>query len=214
MKSTSFALSVLAGLILSHGAAYATPPKPVTAPSTTTTAPKPVCAATDPTCTASTSAEVSLNTSYQLDPNHKGINVQVNTGDRISVIEMKNLVIQNNGNLSAVATSVGNNFSVNTTGTTAITGLKHISQSSKGDQVSVIDLTQSTKSLPGEVTLEAAAIGNNISLTGLGGTSLAELSIAQCNVGDGVAAIRFDRDPVKLSASATSVGNNVSISIK
>ena len=54
------------------------------------------------------------------------------------------------------------------------------------------------------------SIGNNLSLS-LDNTSLAELSVAQCNVSDNLAVAEFNWDPTRLTASATAVGNNISI---
>jgi hypothetical protein len=160
-------------------------------------------------CDVETQVEVKFDSSYYLSPNAKGIYLQSNNGDRTAIVDMKNVVIKNNGEVSAIATAVGNtaSFEVNTTSNVA---LRHINQVSTGDQLAVVNYQQSSKSVTGAVELSATAVGNNASILNEG-TSLSDLSINQCNVGDGVAIVNFKYDPTKLTASATAVGNSIAV---
>ncbi|HEY1059392.1 MAG TPA: hypothetical protein VGE55_11745 [Limnobacter sp.] len=189
MKKTAIAASLLTALLSIHTGASAT------------------CTGT--TCSSDISAEVDFGASYYLSPNHNGIIIQKNTGSNVSNVDLRNVVITNNGTLTADSTSVGNNVNVEVN-IGATVPVRHVSQSNYGDQVALVTANQLGGSKPGEVTLSASAIGNNFGYTATG-TSLAELSVAQCNVGDNLASVMFNYDPSKLSASAISVGNNISV---
>lgn len=188
-KTTVKTVSVLAALMSMHSMASAT------------------CQGSD--CDVSTKVEVEFDSSYYLSPNAKGIYLQTNKGDRTANVNLQNVLMKNNGDVSGVATAVGNaaNFEVSMGSNTA---LRHVNQSSYGDQVALVNYQQNSKSVTGAVELEAVAIGNSVSILNEG-TNLSDLSIAQCNVGDGVASVMFKYDPTKLTASATAVGNSISI---
>ncbi|MFN4328947.1 MAG: hypothetical protein ACK4FF_08725 [Limnobacter sp.] len=189
LKKSVSALSILAAFMSIHTAASAT------------------CVGAD--CDVRTNVEVNFDTSYYLSPNAKGIYIQSNTGDRLANVQLDNVKMTNTGDITAAATAVGNiaNFEVNTGSTTNI---RHINQTSNGDQLANVKVLQSLNSKTGQVELEALAIGNSVSILNQG-TSLSDLSIAQCNVGDGVASVNFRYDPTKLTATATAIGNSIAV---
>ncbi|MCQ8895112.1 hypothetical protein NQT62_01505 [Limnobacter humi] len=189
MKKTAIAASLLTALLSIHSGAFAS------------------CTGTG--CASDISAEVNLNTDYNLDPNHNGIYIQVNRGNNSSNLQLNNVIVNNNGSLTANSTSVGNNIDVQVSlGSTV--PVRHVSQSNFGDATALVTLYQSGSSRPGEVSLNATAVGNNFSFNG-NGVSLAELSVAQCNVGNNLASVNFKNDPSSLSATATAVGNSISV---
>lgn len=189
LKQSVKTVSILAALLSMHSVASAT------------------CKGAD--CKVDVQAEVEFDSSYYLSPNHKGIIIQSNVGNNTAVVDLQNVVMRNNGNIEASAQAIGNNVGVQLS-KTASTTLRHVSQSNKGNQLATVELAQNSKSVTGEVVIEAMAVGNNFSLT-LDNTSLAELSVAQCNVGNNIAAVEYKWDPTRLTASATSVGNNISV---
>lgn len=146
---------------------------------------------------------------FTLGQNTDGIFVQKNVGTNTAIVDLKRVVMRENGDITGTATAIGNNISVTLSeGSTA--PIRHVSQSNYGDQLASVSVVQSSKSVTGEVTLESISIGNNFSLS-LDNTSVSDLSVAQCNVSDNLAATSFQWDPTKLTASATSIGNNISI---
>jgi hypothetical protein len=184
-KQSVRTLSILAALFSIHTAASAT------------------CTGTD--C----QVDVSGSFDFALGENTNGIYVQKNVGTNTAIVDLKRVVMRDNGDVAANATAIGNNISVSlSAGSTA--PIRHVSQSNYGDQIASVRLQQSHKSVTGEVTLESISIGNNFSLN-LDNTSLSDLSVAQCNVSDNVALTSFVWDPTKLTATATAIGNNISI---
>jgi hypothetical protein len=153
------------------------------------------------TCTGN-ACNVETNVEVKFD-------LQTNTGDRTAIVDLKNVVMTGKGDLSAAATAVGNSasFEVNTSSDVA---LRHINQVSRGDQVAVVNTALNGRSVTGAVELSAVAVGNNVSILNEG-TSLSNLSINQCNVGDGIATVNFKFDPSKLTATATAVGNSIAV---
>lgn len=162
------------------------------------------------TCTG-TDCQVDVSGSFDFDlgGDTNGIYVQKNVGDSTAIVNLKNIVMRENGDITATATAIGNNIGMSFSDQHSVP-VRHVSQSNVGDQVSSVKLTQNRKSVTGEVTLESISIGNNFGLN-LDNTSLSELSVAQCNVGDNIASTSFAWDPTKLTASATAIGNNISI---
>lgn len=189
LKHSLKAVSILAALMSMHTMASAT--------------------CTGSACDVETNVEVKFDSSYYLSPNAKGIYLQTNTGDRTAIVDLKNVVMTGKGDLTAAATAVGNSasFEVNTSSDVA---LRHINQVSRGDQVAVVNTALNGKSVTGAVELTSVAVGNNVSILNEG-TSLSNLSINQCNVGDGIATVNFKFDPSKLTATATAVGNSIAV---
>jgi hypothetical protein len=163
------------------------------------------------TCTGSNCyvEPVKFESSYYLSPNHNGIYIQLNSGDTSAIVDLKNVVMRSNGNISGMATSIGNNLVIESSHGASVP-VRHVSQTNSGDQLASVKVLQNSKSVTGEVMLEAVSIGNNFGLT-LNSTSLAELSVKQCNTGDQMAVTQFQWDPTKLTASATAVGNSISV---
>lgn len=189
MKQSVKSLSILAALLSMHSIASAT------------------CQGSD--CQVEVDANIDFDSSYYLDKDHNGIYLQSNSGKNIAVVNLQNVVMRDNGNISGAAQAVGNNIAISLTSSSKVP-VRHVSQSNYGDQVATVSLVQNYASKTGEVNIEAVSIGNNFSLT-LDNTSLAELSVAQCNVSDNVALAEYRWDPTRLTASATAVGNNISI---
>lgn len=189
LKQSLKSLSILAALLSMHPIASAT------------------CQGSE--CAVEIDADVSFKSHYTLDKDHNGIFIQTNEGSNTAVVDLKNVVMRDNGNITGSAQAVGNNIAVSLSSSSKAP-LRHVSQSNYGDQVAVVEVSQRSSSKTGEVMIEAVSIGNNLSLS-LDNTSLAELSVAQCNVGDNVAVAEFRWDPTRLTASATAVGNNISI---
>jgi hypothetical protein len=190
LKQSIQSLSVLAIIMSMHSAASAT--------------------CVGDTCAVDINADVKFTSHYNLDPDHNGIFIQSNYGSNKAEVKLNNVVMRENGDITGNAQAIGNNIGV-TLALGSTVPLKHVSQSNYGNQTSTVVLNQSAHSKTGEVLLEAISVGNNFSLS-LDNTSLAELSVAQCNVGNNTATVSYNWDPTKLTASATSVGNNVSIS--
>lgn len=189
MKQSLKSLSILAALLSMHSIASA------------------ICQGSD--CQVEVDANIDFDSSYYLDKDHNGIYLQSNSGKNIAVVNLQNVVMRDNGNISGAAQAVGNNIAISLTSSSKVP-VRHVSQSNYGDQVATVSLVQNYASKTGEVNIEAVSIGNNFSLT-LDNTSLAELSVAQCNVSDNVALAEYRWDPTRLTASATAVGNNISI---
>ena len=163
-------------------------------------------------CDSSSVTTVKFDSSYYLSPNAKGVILQANTGNRIATVDLNNVIMRGNGDIEAAATAVGNTVSIELEGLKSDVAVRHVNQNNRGDQYANVDLFQSGSSVTGEVKLSAQAIGNSFSIdTKNSSTSLSELSIAQCNVGSGAANVVFLNDPTKLTATATAVGNAVSI---
>lgn len=184
-KQSVRTLSIIAALFSIHTAASAT------------------CVGTD--------CQVDITGSFDFDlgSNTDGIFVQKNVGTNTAIVDLKNVVMRENGDITGTATAIGNNISITLSeGSTA--SVRHVSQSNYGDQLASVNVLQNSRSVTGEVTLEAISIGNNFSLS-LDNTSVSDLSVAQCNVSDNVAVTTFQWDPTKLTASATAIGNNISI---
>lgn len=189
LKQSVKTVSILAALLSLHSVASAT------------------CVGSD--CAVDVNADVSFKSNYYLDKDHNGIFIQSNVGDNTAVVDLKNVVMRDNGNITGSAQAVGNNIAISLSSSTKAP-LRHISQSNKGDQLAVVKVDQRSTSKTGEVVLEAVSIGNNFSLT-LDNATLAELSVAQCNVGNNLAVAEYRWDPTRLTASATAVGNNISV---
>lgn len=165
------------------------------------------CVGTD--CQVEVQANVDFEALYNLSPNHNGIFIQSNVGNNAAIVDLQNVVMRNNGDITGMSTAIGNNVSVNlSAGSTA--PVRHVSQSNYGDQVANVNLLQHSVSVTGAVTLEAVSIGNNFTMN-LDNASLSELSVAQCNVSDNIAMTTFRWDPTKLTASSTALGNNILI---
>lgn len=162
------------------------------------------------TCTG-TDCQVDVSGSFDFDlgANTDGIYVQKNVGTNTAIVDLKRVVMRDNGDITGTATAIGNNMIVTLSADSSVP-IRHVSQSNHGDQLASVRLQQSSKSVTGEVTLESISIGNNFSLS-LDNTSVSELSVAQCNVSDNVAITSYSWDPTKLTASATAIGNNISI---
>ncbi|WP_334119974.1 hypothetical protein [Limnobacter sp.] len=189
LKQSVQTLSIVAALLSVHSMASAT------------------CVGTD--CQVEVEANIDFAGNYNLDPDHNGIYIQSNTGKNAAIVDLKNVVMRENGDIAGAATAIGNNIGVSLSSGSTVP-VRHVSQSNYGDQLAVVNVSQRSTSKTGEVTIEAISIGNNFSLT-LDNTSLAELSVAQCNVSDNIAVAEYRWDPTKLTASATAVGNNLSI---
>lgn len=189
LKQSVQTLSILAALLSVHSMASAT------------------CVGTD--CQVEVEANIDFAANYKLDPDHNGIYIQSNTGNNAAIVDLKNVVMRENGNITGSATAIGNNIGVSLSSGSTVP-VRHVSQSNYGDQLAVVNVSQRSVSKTGEVMIEAISIGNNFSLS-LDNTSLAELSVAQCNVSDNIAVAEYRWDPTKLTASATAVGNNISI---
>lgn len=189
LKQSVQTLSIVAALLSVHSMASAT------------------CVGTD--CQVEVEANIDFAGNYNLDPDHNGIYIQSNTGKNAAIVDLKNVVMRENGDIAGSATAIGNNIGVSLSSGSTVP-VRHVSQSNYGDQLAVVNVSQRSASKTGEVTIEAISIGNNFSLT-LDNTSLAELSVAQCNVSDNIAVAEYRWDPTKLTASATAVGNNISI---
>lgn len=189
LKQSVKTVSILAALLSMHSVASAT------------------CVGSD--CAVEVEANVDFEANYHLSPKHNGIYIQSNTGTNAAVVDLKNVVMRENGDISGAAQAVGNNIAISLSSSSKAP-VRHVSQGNYGDQLASVKLLQHSASKTGEVSIEAVSIGNNLSLT-LENTSLAELSVAQCNVSDNVASVEYRWDPTKLTASATAVGNNISI---
>lgn len=189
LKQSVTTISILAALLSMHSVASAT------------------CTGTD--CQVEVETNIDFEASYHLDPNHKGIYIQSNTGTNAAIVDLQNVVMRDSGNITGTATAIGNNIGIELS-SGATVPVRHVSQSNYGDQLASVELFQNYKSVAGEVVIEAISIGNNFSLN-LDNTSLAELSVAQCNVSDNIATVDYRWDPTRLTASATAVGNNISI---
>ena len=189
MKQSLKSLSILAAMLSMHSVAFAT------------------CQGND--CQVEIDANIDFDSSYYLSENHNGIFIQSNTGTNAAIVDLQNVVMRDNGNITGSAQAVGNNIAISLTSSSTVP-VRHVSQSNYGDQLASVNLSQRSTSKTGEVLIEAVSIGNNFSLN-LDNTSLAELSVAQCNVSDNVAVAEYRWDPTRLTASATAVGNNISI---
>lgn len=189
LKQSLKSLSIVAALLSMHPVAQAT------------------CQGND--CEVDIEANVEFDSSYYLSPNHNGIYIQSNTGTNAAIVDLKNVVMRDNGDITGSAQAVGNNIAISLSSSSKVP-VRHVSQSNYGDQLASVNLSQRSTSKTGEVLVEAISIGNNFSLN-LDNTSLAELSVAQCNVSDNVAVAEYRWDPTRLTASATAVGNNISI---
>ncbi|MEW6205368.1 MAG: hypothetical protein AB1516_08605 [Pseudomonadota bacterium] len=189
LKQSLKSLSILAALLSMHSVASAT------------------CQGND--CQVEVDANIEFDSSYYLSENHNGIIIQSNTGTNAAIVDLKNVVMRDNGNITGSAQAVGNNIAISLSSSSTVP-VRHISQSNYGDQLASVNLSQRSTSKTGEVLVEAVSIGNNLSMN-LDNTSLAELSVAQCNVSDNVALAEYSWDPTRLTASATAVGNNISI---
>ena len=189
MKQSLKSLSILAAMLSMHSVAFAT------------------CQGND--CQVEIDANIDFDSSYYLSENHNGIFIQSNTGTNAAIIDLQNVVMRDNGNITGSAQAVGNNIAISLTSSSTVP-VRHVSQSNYGDQLASVNLSQRSTSKTGEVLIEAVSIGNNFSLN-LDNASLAELSVAQCNVSDNVAVAEYRWDPTRLTASATAVGNNISI---
>jgi hypothetical protein len=201
LKRTTLTLALLAATASFHSASFATG-----------------CTAgsTDPACTSNITTNVTVKTNVDLDVDSKGVFVQLNSGDITSVIDVNSLKMINEGDITITSTAVANNFSLNILDNSAGPVLKHINQKNTGDVTSIIDITQSITSKSGDVMIDGTAVGNNFSFTrelSTNGTSLAELSIAQCNTGDVTSLVSFARDPLSLAVNSTAVGNNIAINL-
>lgn len=201
LKRTTLTLALLAATASFHTASFAT--------GCTT-------GSTDPACTSNINTNVTVKTTVDLDPDSKGVYVQLNSGDITSVIDVNNLKMINKGDIKVSSTAVANNANISILNNTAGPVLKHINQKNSGDVTSIIDITQSFTSQPGDVKLDSTAVANNFSFTrelATNTTSLAELSIAQCNTGDVTSLVSFARDPLSLAVNSSAVGNNIAITV-
>lgn len=189
MKQSLKSLSILAAMLSMHSVVFAT------------------CQGND--CQVEIDANIDFDSSYYLSENHNGIFIQSNTGTNAAIVDLQNVVMRDNGNITGSAQAVGNNIAISLTSSSTVP-VRHVSQSNYGDQLASVNLSQRSTSKTGEVLIEAVSIGNNFSLN-LDNASLAELSVAQCNVSDNVAVAEYRWDPTRLTASATAVGNNISI---
>lgn len=160
-------------------------------------------------CTVDVGAEVKFSSSYYLDPDHNGIYIQSNYGSNKAEVKLNNVIMRNDGAILGAAQAIGNNMGVSVA-SGATVPVRHVSQSNYGNQQASVVLNQHSHSKAGEVLLEAISIGNNFSLA-LDNTSLAELSVAQCNISNNTATVSYNWDPTSLTAAATAVGNNISI---
>ncbi|WP_341237648.1 hypothetical protein [uncultured Limnobacter sp.] len=189
LKQSLKSLSILAALLSMHSVASAT------------------CQGND--CQVEIDANIDFDSSYYLSENHNGIFIQSNTGTNAAIVDLQNVVMRDNGNITGSAQAVGNNIAISLSASSTVP-VRHVSQSNYGDQLASVNVSQRSTSKTGEVLIEAVSIGNNFSLN-LDNASLAELSVAQCNVSDNVAVAEYRWDPTRLTASATAVGNNISI---
>lgn len=189
LKQSLKSLSILAALLSMHSVASAT------------------CQGTD--CQVEVETNIEFDSSYYLSPNHNGIFIQSNTGSNAAIVNLQNVVMRDNGNIIGSAGAIGNNIAISLSAASTVP-LRHVSQSNHGDQLATVNLFQHSASKTGEVLIEAVTIGNNFNL-GLDNTSLAELSVAQCNTSDNVALTDYRWDPTRLTATATAIGNNISI---
>jgi hypothetical protein len=189
LKQSLKSLSILAALLSMHSVASAT------------------CQGND--CQVEIDANIDFDSSYYLSENHNGIFIQSNTGTNAAIVDLQNVVMRDNGNITGSAQAVGNNIAISLSASSTVP-VRHVSQSNYGDQLASVNVAQRSTSKTGEVLIEAVSIGNNFSLN-LDNASLAELSVAQCNVSDNVAVAEYRWDPTRLTASATAVGNNISI---
>ena len=189
LKQSVKTISILAALLSMHSVASAT------------------CTGSD--CQVEVEANIDFEAQYHLSPGHNGIYIQSNTGTNAAIVNLNNVIMRDNGNITGSAQAVGNNIAISLS-SGATVPVRHVSQSNYGDQLAVVEINQRSTSKTGEVTIDAVSIGNNLSLS-LDNTSLAELSVAQCNVSDNMAVAEFNWDPTRLTASATAVGNNISI---
>lgn len=201
LKRTTLTLALLAATASFHTASFATGC---------------TVGSSDPACSSNITTNVTVKTTVDLDADSKGVFVQLNSGDIASVIDITNLKMIDQGDIKVSSTAVANNFSLNLIDNSTGPVLKHINQKNTGDVVSIIDITQSSYSKPGDVTIDSTAVGNNLSFTrelATNTTSLAELSAAQCNTGDIGSQISFARDPLSLAVNSTAVGNNIAINL-
>lgn len=159
-------------------------------------------------CVSDIRAEVSLSTDFYVDADSKGVFIQNNSGDIFAGTKLTNLVIRNDGALNVETQAIGNNLSIDMKDSGPVE-VKFISQSNKGEVTAVTEVTQRSTSRPGEVTLNATAVGNNLSIITAGSTLSAGL--AQCNTADVTAVVSFKHDPLSMSATATAVGNSINI---
>ncbi|VWX34252.1 conserved exported hypothetical protein [Limnobacter sp. 130] len=189
LKQSLKSLSILAALLSMHSVASAT------------------CQGND--CQVEIDANIDFDSSYYLSENHNGIFIQSNIGTNAAIVDLQNVVMRDNGNITGSAQAVGNNIAISLSASSTVP-VRHVSQSNYGDQLASVNVAQRSTSKTGEVLIEAVSIGNNFSLN-LDNASLAELSVAQCNVSDNVAVAEYRWDPTRLTASATAVGNNISI---
>ena len=189
LKQSVKSLSIVAALLSMHTVASAT------------------CQGSD--CQVEVEANIDFDGHYHLSPSHNGIYIQSNTGTNTAIVDLQNVVMRDNGAVSGAAQAVGNNIAISLSSSSKVP-VRHVSQGNYGDQLATVSLIQHSASKTGEVNIEAVSIGNNFSLS-LDNATLAELSVAQCNVSDNVALAEFRFDPTKLTASATAVGNNISI---
>jgi len=189
LKQSVKTISILAALLSMHSVASAT------------------CTGSD--CQVEVEANIDFEAQYHLSPSHNGIYIQSNNGENAAIVDLNNVVMRDNGNITGAAQSVGNNIAISLSSGSTVP-VRHVSQSNYGDQLATVEINQRSTSKTGEVMIEAVSIGNNFSMN-LDNTSLAELSVAQCNVSDNIAVAEFKWDPTSLTASATAVGNNISI---
>lgn len=201
LKRTTLTLGLVAALATFHTASFATG-----------------CTAgsTDPSCASNITSNVTVKTTVDLDADGKGVIVQLNSGDITSVIDVSHLKMKANGDITIDSTASANNINVRLIDTTMGPQLKHISQTNRGDVTSIIDLNQSWNSVPGDVALNSTAVANSFSFTkelATNTTSLADLSIAQCNTGDVTSLVKFTRDPLSLNVGSTAVGNNIALTV-
>lgn len=171
---------------------------------------------TDPACSSNITSNVTVKTTVDLDPDGKGVIVQLNSGDITSVIDTNSLKVLSHGDVTINSTASANNINVRLSDATVGPQLKHINQSNRGDVTSIIDINQSWYSNPGDVALNSTAVANSFSFTkdlATNTTSLAELSLAQCNTGDVTSLVKFSRDPLSVNISSTAVGNNIALNV-
>ena len=101
LKQSVKTVSILAALLSLHSVASAT------------------CVGSD--CAVDVNADVSFKSNYYLDKDHNGIFIQSNVGDNTAVVDLKNVVMRDNGNITGSAQAVGNNIANSQT-----TGFKRI----------------------------------------------------------------------------------------
>lgn len=162
-------------------------------------------------CDSSSNTTVKFDSSYYLSPNATGIYIQSNTGNRISEVKLNNLLVRNDGAIEATSTAAVNTINVDL-GKNSDLVLKHVNQTNRGDQLATNQIVLNGASKAGEVTLSSQAIANSFNYTGTNSsTSLAELSLVQCNVGNGAASVTFQFDPTKMTATSTALANAINI---